>query len=226
MITHSSLHFKILDHIIQYGYAPEVKKLSTIFHSREQEVIEALYGLQEYHGVVLHPHKAKIWVIHPFSLAPTNFFVESKRGKWWGNCAWCSLGIAAILKEDCKITTTLGGETQKASVHIVNGQIQEPNYCIHFPIPMRNAWDNVIYSCSNMLLFEDEQAVENWSARHQIPKGDVQPIAKIWDFSKEWYGNHLDPNWEKWTKDEARQLFKKFGLSHEIWNLDGSGERF
>ena len=45
---------------------------------------------QEYHGVVLHSNEPKIWVLHPFSLAPTNFYVKSEKGEWWGNCAWCS----------------------------------------------------------------------------------------------------------------------------------------
>jgi hypothetical protein len=48
-----------------------------------------------------------------------------------------------------------------------------------------------------------------------IPKGDVQPISKIWEFSKEWYGNHLNPNWQKWTSEEAAQIFEKFGLVSE-----------
>ncbi|CAF4193755.1 unnamed protein product, partial [Rotaria sordida] len=47
------------------------------------------------------------------TLSPTNFWVESAKGQWWGNCAWCSLGIAAIINEDVTITTTLGGESKQ-----------------------------------------------------------------------------------------------------------------
>ena len=203
-----------------------MEDLSKLLKKSKEEIVEGLHNLQEYHGVVLHPNEPKIWVIHPFSLAPTNFYVQSQKGEWWGNCAWCSLGVAALLKEDVKISTSIGGETKRIEINIINGEIQEKNYLIHFPIPMKNAWDNVIYTCSNMLIFENEQQVEIWSKKHNIPKGDIQPIENIWNFSKKWYGNHLDPNWNKWTMEEAKELFKEFELDNEIWHLGDSTERF
>lgn len=91
---------------------------------------------------------------------------------------------------------------------------------------MKNAWDNVIYTCSNMLVFKNEAQVEKWAIKHRIPKGDIQPIDKIWAFSQRWYGNHLDPNWKKWTVEEAKKMFQDFELTNDIWNLGGSSERF
>ena len=81
MITNSTLHYTILKYIIDHGYAPELQELSQILKSSVEEVKAALYILQEYHGVVLHPNKSKIWAIHPFSLAPTNFIIKTKSGK-------------------------------------------------------------------------------------------------------------------------------------------------
>jgi len=226
MITNSILHYNIIKYIIDYGYAPCTKKLSQILLTEEDEIVKGLYTLQDYHGIVLHPTEPKIWVIHPFSLAPTNFYVQSDRGEWWGNCAWCSLGIAALLKENVTITTTIGAETKQIQINIVNGVIQEKDYFIHFPIAMKDAWDNVIYTCSNMLIFESEGQVDKWALQHDIPKGDVQSLDKIWQFAKAWYGSHLDPNWEKWTLEEAKQMFKVHGLVHEIWDVEKSEERF
>ena len=91
---------------------------------------------------------------------------------------------------------------------------------------MRNAWDNVIYTCSTMLLFENEEAVERWCTKHRIDKGDVQTITKIWEFSKVWYGNHLNPDWQKWTTAEAKRIFEQFELSHDVWKLPVSDTRF
>jgi hypothetical protein len=226
MITNSNLHHAIIKGIIDNGFAPNVEDLSKILNVSKEEIIKGLHRLQEYHGVVLHPNEPKIWVIHPFSLAPTNFYIKSNKGEWWGNCAWCSLGVAALLKDDVKITTTIGAETKQIEINIINGEIQEKNYFIHFPIPMKNAWDNVIYTCSNMLVFDSEEQIEVWSHKHNIPKGDVQPIEKIWNFSKKWYGNHLNPEWKKWSIEEAKHLFKAFQLKGRIWELEDSNERF
>lgn len=226
MIQHSTLHYSIIKGVLENGFAPSVEDLSKILQTDKEDIIKGLYDLQEYHGVVLHPNKPNIWVIHPFSLAPTNFYVKSKNGEWWGNCAWCSLGIAALVADDVKITTTIGAETKQIEINIIKGEIQEKNYFIHFPIPMKNAWDNVMYTCSNMLIFENEKQIDEWTTKHNIPKGDVQAIENIWNFSKKWYGNHLNPKWKKWTIKEALQMFQEFSLRGKIWDLENSHDRF
>nr|WP_298793616.1 alkylmercury lyase family protein [uncultured Allomuricauda sp.] len=226
MITNSNLHFLIIKGIIDNGFAPNVDELAKTLNEDKNQIVKGLNELQEYHGVVLHPNEPKVWVIHPFSLAPTNFYVKTKNGEWWGNCAWCSLGVAALLKDDVKITTTIGAETKQIEINIINEDIQEKNYFIHFPIPMKNAWDNVIYTCSNMLIFENEEQIDKWTKRHNIPKGDIQPIEKIWNFSKKWYGNHLNPKWTKWTIEEAKEMFREFELNGKTWSLETSDERF
>lgn len=226
MIATSKLHYTIIKFIIDNGFAPDLKTLSEILNAESHEVENSLYVLQEYHGVVLHPKEAAIWVIHPFSLAPTNFLVKSAKGIWWGNCAWCSFGVAALLKEDVTITTRLGAYDEQIVIHISNGELLEKDLYVHFPISMKKAWDNVIYTCSNMLVFQNEQQVDEWAKRHNIPKGDIQPIANIWEFSKMWYGNHLNPHWEKWTMEEAKKIFIAFNLTHPVWDLESTNSRF
>lgn len=226
MINNSILHYTILKHIIENGFAPDIGDLSILLNAPAEAVKTALYELQDYHGVVLHPNEPTIWVIHPFSLAPTNFLVRSSRGLWWGNCAWCSLGVAALLKEEVVITTRIAAYDKQVQLHIRNGKLEETNFYIHFPIPMKHAWDNVIYTCSNMLVFENEAQVTEWCKRHNMQRGDIQPIDNIWEFSKKWYGNHLNPGWKKWTMAEAKEMFTEFNLTGNTWNLDATGERF
>ena len=226
MISHSSLHFTILDYILKKGHAPELGALAKLLEVDEAEVEKGLYDLQEYHGVVLHPKETKVWVIHPFSMAPTNFSVHSDRGIWWANCAWCAFGVATLLRENLRIHSSLAAYGEPVCLHIENGELQEKNLLVHFPIPMRKAWDNVVYTCSTMLLFRAEAEIDAWCRRHQIPKGDVQKVDKIWAFAQKWYGHHLDPNWKKWTLEEAREIFESFELSHDIWHLEGTDTRF
>lgn len=197
MVTNSNLHYTIIKYIIDNGFAPDNETLSKLLNSDKTAIEKGLYELQADHGVVLHPNEPKIWVIHPFSLAPTNFLVRSEKGKWWGNCAWCSLGVAALLNEDVTITTSYGAYGDKVEIHIKDGNILEQDLYIHFPIPMKNAWDNVIYTCSTMLVFKDEKQIGEWVKQHNMPKGDKQPISNIWKFSKEWYGKHLNIDWKK-----------------------------
>lgn len=225
-LTHGALHAAIGRHFIDHGVAPSIAQLSRHFAFDEATIVAALRALSDYHGVVLHPTSGEIWAMHPFSAAPTLFWVESGGRGWWGNCAWCSLGIVALLGANATITTRLGGEATPVTLTIENGVVAPAEYCVHFPVPMAKAWDNVTYTCSTMLVFDSPVAVDRWCARHAIARGDVQPLSNVWAFAQAWYGRHLDHDWTKWTTDEARALFERFGLTSATWALPATEERF
>ncbi len=221
-----SLHYVIMRNLMDQGFAPTANDLSASFGVKAEEVVQTLSMLQDYHGVVLHPHCPEVWVMHPFSTAPTCFVVRHAQRLWWGNCAWCSLGIAALLGGNgISIDTRLGADGDPVTVHIDDGRVQG-EWLVHFPVPMARAWDNVIYTDSTILIFESPAAIEIWAKRHNIARGDVQSIQRVYDLAAVWYGHHLDPDWHKWTLSEAREIFKKFGLSGPIWDLPQSAERF
>jgi hypothetical protein len=76
----SSLHYIFLKEIILNGYSPNIETLSKIFQRLEEDITQCLNDLQEYHGIVLHLKTFQVWIIHPFSLSPTNFWVKSNKG--------------------------------------------------------------------------------------------------------------------------------------------------
>ncbi len=225
-LNHSTLHYALMGHVVDQGYAPSVQDLSGQFDRSESEIITALKALQEYHGVVLHPHNSEVWVIHPFSMAPTNFLVRQQGREWWGNCAWCSLGAAVLLGGEVTITTTLGANGPQVQLRIIDEELIDPQYYVHFPIPMVECWQNVVFTCSTMLLFDSESAIQTWSQRHHIPVGDIQPVANVFELAKVWYGNHLSPHWQKWTLEESKAIFQRFHLTGSIWDIPISGGRF
>ncbi|CAF4121663.1 unnamed protein product, partial [Adineta steineri] len=94
------------------------------------------------------------------------------------------------------------------------------------PIPMKNAWDNVVFTCSVMQIFLSEIDIDNWCKRHNFLKGDIQPIENIWNFARIWYGNHLHQDWKKWTNEQAKLIFEKFNLTHNIWDIPQTDSRF
>ena len=197
----STLHHFIVQTIIDRCYAPTVKELTERFACPVENVEQCMVQLEEAHGVVTHPASSEVWVIHPFALAPTNFIVRSGNREYWGNCAWCSLGVAALIAkdDDVSITTALGAVGEQVSIRINGEELLDTDYVIHFPIPMRRAWENVHYTCSLMQLFRRESDVDAWCTRHGIAKGDVRPVEQMWRFAREWYGKHADVEWRKWT---------------------------
>ena len=220
------LHHFILRRMVDKGYPPSITAMTHKFRRMREDVIQELRGLQGYHGIVLHPRSHEVWAIHPFSAMPTNFLVQQGKREWWSNCAWCSLGAAELLGGDVTITTTLGANGRQVQVRVVEGELLDSAYCVHFPIPMVNAWDNVIFTCSTMLLFDRPDEVQTWCKRHHMPRGDIQPIAKVHELAKTWYGRHLDPDWKKWTLEEAKAIFDNLGLTHSVWHIPETDARF
>lgn len=218
------LHYELIRGIVDRCSVPSREQLLRRLACSEHELEVAFEQLAVEHGVVLHPNSTRVWAIHPFSLAPTPFLVESGQKKWWGNCAWCSLGIAVLADEPCVITTTLGAEGEQVRLAVQNGQVEPNDFVVHFPIPMTRAWDNVMYTCSTMLLFKDEQQVSEWSERRRIARGDVQPVTKVLELAKRWYGEHLRPDWQKKSIADAQNIFDELGLDHPIWSLPTSQE--
>ena len=77
MISMGLLHYTTIKHIVDKGYAPDLKSISTLLKNHFSTIQKALYELQNEHDVVLHPEKPDVWIIHPFSTAPTNFLVKT-----------------------------------------------------------------------------------------------------------------------------------------------------
>jgi Alkylmercury lyase len=224
-LTHGQLHAFILRTILDSGRAPTVAAIAAAWDLSDGEARAGLRDLERRHGVVLHPKLDEVWVIHPFSAAPTLFSVHSGHRVWWANCAWCSLGAAVLIGDDCRITSTLGGHGERVDLEIQQGEIEATDLLVHFPVPMERVWDNVVYSCSTMLLFDRESAIEEWCRQHGMTKGDVRRVADLWPFVRDWYGNHLSESWEKISVAEARVLFSRHGLGGPVWELpDGPGQ--
>jgi hypothetical protein len=66
----------------------------------------------------------------------------------------------------------------------------------------------------------------DWSARHRIPTGDVQPVSKVLELAKRWYGEHLRPDWKKKSTAEAQAIFADLGFTHPVWSLPSTHQRF
>lgn len=228
-VSSGALHHAIMTSLTEQGHAPSCDDLAAHFDVERSIVVSALQALQHEHGVVLHPHVPEVWIAHPFATTPTPFTVRRGSDRWWGNCAWCSLGVAVLVArpgEPVSVATTLGGEDEQVTLRIVDGVLEDDAYVVHFPVPMTRAWDNVVYTCSVMQLFRDAAHVDEWCERHRIPRGDIRPVATVLAFANDWYGRHLEPDWRKWSTDEAARIFERHGLTGPVWALAGSSERF
>ena len=215
----NKIRYHINRFIFDNGFAPSVDELVKLTVTDTEKVEQGLKVLADNHALVLHPNSFDIWVAHPFALFPTLFWVKSADKQWWGNCTWCSFGIATLTNAETEIFTKLQGQEEPLTIHIKDNKVVEEDFVVHFPIPASKFWDNVIYTCANVLTFRNENEVDEWCKRHNKPKGQVLPIGQVWELSKLWYGNYLDKDFKRKTKQVAEEIFKQVGLTSDFWKL-------
>eukprot|EP00494_Astrolonche_serrata_P004142 UN04153 len=82
----------------------------------------------------------KLWIIHPFSLTPTLFYVtpinDSSKG-WYAPCIWCASGITKLIGGNSKIYTKLNGEKESLiltikNMKLVSNNLDKNNLVCHF----------------------------------------------------------------------------------------------
>jgi hypothetical protein len=216
------LHYVLIRYIIKTGHAPKLQELAESAAITESQAAELLKALEKIHGVILVPNSLRIWSLHPFALNPTTFWVSTASAGWWANCAWCSLGIWAALKQNVNIAAAEGGETESLGFSIEEGHTLRTDLLMHFPYPPEQWWDNPFAPCANILFFSSPTHIDSWCARHGHPRGSVLPIDVAIRLADLWFGDYASPDWVRKTAERANQIFAALGLDKSFWKLSAA----
>jgi len=221
------LHYELIHGILEHGACPTNSDLAELLDIEQSEIPSVLRDLSDIHGVVLHPHAATPWVIHPFSITPTINWIANKRANWWAPCVWCAMGVAALVGGDVQVHTRYGAELDPLIIDVKDGHPQGlVDVLVHFAIPPSRAWDNVHAHCSMVLPFRSTDEINSWTRRHRLPLGEPVPLHQVASLARLWYGSHANPDWHKWSVDEAQSIFHQVGLTSDFWNLRTKTGRF
>jgi Alkylmercury lyase len=223
----SRLHYELIHGLMESGACPANSALASRMGITPVELEEFLRALSAIHGVVLHPHACKPWIIHPFSLTPTIHWIEGKWASWWAPCVWCALGVATLVGGEVRIHTRYGAESETVTILVKDGQ---PVGCegvyVHFAIPPAQAWNNVHEHCSMVLPFRSADEIQEWCNRHGLPLGQPVPLHQVAELARMWYGSHANLDWHKWTMGEAQDIFHQAGLRSDFWDIATTTDRF
>ena len=203
VLTLPRLHSGVIRAFVEPGCAPTTHQLQEIFRVDLETIVRARRELEQQHGLVLHPHI-------PRGVGSSSIFDSAYAFRRLAPRPACGgptvrgapLGLPRYLVANgVIINSSFGAEGVPVAVHVDQHAIREPLF-VHSPVPMARAWENVHFTCANMLLFASEADIDQWS------------------------GKHLSGDWTKWTVQEPRAIFEKFGFRGPTWDLATSTERF
>ncbi len=138
------------------GRIPLAEEIASELSADRGEVAEALGRLSDAHILVLQPNRDEILMAMPFSAVPTPFVVESRGMRAYANCMWDALGIPAMLHADATIATSCHDCGTAATLIVADGQVrsagriagatQNHDGFVHFALPLRQWWNNVVFT--------------------------------------------------------------------------------
>jgi hypothetical protein len=129
--------------ILERTVPPTADEIATALGVSPDDVRSAYERLDDRHALFLTPGTHDVRMAHPFSGVPTAFRVEASDRTYWANCAWDALGIPAALHADARIEAPLG-ESESIRFSIDAGRVQGWHGVVHFPLPFRRWYDDLI----------------------------------------------------------------------------------
>ncbi len=223
------VHAQVMASFVDHGAPPTAAQLAASLDLEPDVIAGSLRRLHAGHGLVLHPDSLAIWIAHPFSSSPTSVCVTADDRTWWAPCMWCAAGVLSLIEP------TPGGP--HALVHarwrgehepLVLGADAAIDPLIHFAMPPRDAWSNVVHWCATVQPFKSAADVDEWCERHALPRGEAVPWSQVRALGRAWYdeSHYLSPTWRKWTTRQASAIFESVGLRSPFWLLPESDETF
>ena len=138
----------VYDATVRRGCPPALAETADVLRVPVPDVGDAFQRLAAGRVLVLQPDTGEILMANPFSAVPTPFVVELAPGGYscFGNCIWDALGIAAMTGRDGRIKTACGDCGTAMQVTVANGTLQHAEGLVHFAIPARHWWDDIVYN--------------------------------------------------------------------------------
>jgi hypothetical protein len=134
----------VYQHFVQEARPPSVAETATQFNLPDAEINHSYQLLHDNHFFFLEPGTTFIRMANPFSAIPTKFKVQIGSMTYWANCAWDMLGIPAALHQDAEITAVYEDTGETAVITVTDGQVQHNGGVVHFPLPVRQWYDDLI----------------------------------------------------------------------------------
>jgi len=133
-------------YFVDHGRPPTVAETARHFAIPAADARQAYRHLHEGHALFLEPGADAVRMANPLSAVPTSYRVYVAGRRLWANCAWDSLGIPAMLHADARIEAVFAPSGDAATYAIVAGKLDTNGGMVHFPLPFRRWYDDLIHT--------------------------------------------------------------------------------
>lgn len=134
---------------VDHARPPAPAEIAASLGLDETEARATYQRLHDAHAFVLRPGTTDILMANPLSAVATSFVVVANGRRLYANCAWDSVGIPAMLDADAEIEGVYTNAEQRldpARYAIVAGDLRGDDGLVHFPLPFRRWYDDLVHT--------------------------------------------------------------------------------
>ncbi|KAA3646207.1 MAG: hypothetical protein DWQ07_08260 [Chloroflexi bacterium] len=139
------LRMHVYEHFVETSRAPSIAQCAEALQITADEVRRDFRQLADLSMLVLQADD-EILMAEPFSAVPTAFNVDVNVQRYWANCMWDALGVAAALNKDAVVTTCCADCGDALEVVIENSAITSGAGLVHFAVPASEWWRDVVFT--------------------------------------------------------------------------------
>lgn len=136
----------VYEFFIEHARPPTIQESAEHYSLSLEQTRESYHRLHERHALVLDGDTDNVRMAFPLSAVPTLFQVTIGTKQYWANCAWDSLGIPAMVKQDAVIEAHIPPSLEKISYAVHNGRLEGPSALVHFALPVRRWYDDLVHT--------------------------------------------------------------------------------
>lgn len=136
----------IYGHFADTGEAPTPEIVADRVESSLSDVLTAFQALQEQRVLVLDKDRKSIRMAPPFSGVVTQHTAESQGVRYYANCAWDALGIAAALRRRAIIRSTCGQSGDALVLNVSEDGPERTQWVFHCLVPAARWWEDIVFT--------------------------------------------------------------------------------
>lgn len=141
----TAVRLALYEEFVRTSSPPTAERLATQMQRPADEVRGALERLAQGKAIVLQPESREVLMANPLCAVPTPFRVRTLERSLFGSCVWDGLGIMAMLGSDSVLDTSCACCGEAMTIQHRGGAIL-PAGVIHFAIPAKRWWENIVFT--------------------------------------------------------------------------------
>lgn len=144
--TDTEVRLQLYRDFIESGRPPLSNRLAGLMGAPLEAVRTAFERLAASKAIVLQPFSREVLMANPLSAVPSPFLVRAGGRTFFGSCVWDGLGIIAMLQSGGTLETSCSCCGEAMSIDVRDGQPQPVEGIIHFAIPAKRWWENIVFT--------------------------------------------------------------------------------